>query len=45
MMTGELKKRCIEVLQKVVGDFQERRAKVTDQVIDHFMDKNKIITP
>ncbi|KAJ2958310.1 hypothetical protein NQZ79_g6077 [Umbelopsis isabellina] len=45
MMTGELKKRCIDVLQKVVGDFQERRAKVTDEVIDHFMDKNKKINP
>ncbi|KAG2184413.1 hypothetical protein INT43_000322 [Umbelopsis isabellina] len=45
MMTGELKKRCIDVLQKVVGDFQERRAKVTDAVIDHFMDKNKKINP
>lgn len=43
MMTGELKKRCIDVLQKVVGDFQERKSKVTDEVIDYFMDKNRKI--
>ncbi|CAO3690053.1 unnamed protein product [Umbelopsis ramanniana] len=45
MLTGELKKRCIEELQKVVGNFQERKAKVTDEVIDYFMDKNRKIVP
>lgn len=45
MLTGELKKRCIEELQKVVGSFQERKAKVTDEVIDYFMDKNRKIVP
>lgn len=44
MMTGELKKRCIEVLQKVVREFQERKAKVTDETIEYFMDKNRKIT-
>ncbi|KAH8553483.1 hypothetical protein BGW37DRAFT_465600 [Umbelopsis sp. PMI_123] len=43
MLTGELKKRCIEELQKIVGDFQARKAKVTEEVIDYFMDKNRKI--
>ncbi|KAI8584770.1 hypothetical protein K450DRAFT_217940 [Umbelopsis ramanniana AG] len=43
LLTGELKKRCIDELQRVVGAFQERKAKVTDEVIDYFMDKNRTI--
>jgi tryptophanyl-tRNA synthetase len=37
MLTGEIKKRCIEVLQAYVKGFQERRAKVTDEVRKEFM--------
>jgi tryptophanyl-tRNA synthetase len=44
-MTGELKKITIELLQKFVGDFQERRSKVTDEVVAYFMDKNRKINP
>lgn len=41
-MTGELKKLAIEALQKVVADFQERRAKVTDEVLESFMKPRKL---
>ena len=44
-MTGELKKRCIEVLQKVVGDFQKRRAEVTEETVNYFMDASRKIEP
>ncbi|KAF0412500.1 tryptophanyl-tRNA synthetase [Gigaspora margarita] len=43
MMTGELKARCIEVLQKFVGEFQERKSKITDETLKSFMDPNKKI--
>lgn len=42
LLTGELKKLAIESLQKVVGDFQERRAKVTDEVLESFMKPRKL---
>ncbi|KAK8207897.1 tryptophan--tRNA ligase [Zalaria obscura] len=42
LSTGELKKRCIEELQKFVGAFQERRAKVTDEVLRQFMTPRKL---
>ncbi|KAH8810794.1 tryptophanyl-tRNA synthetase [Xylogone sp. PMI_703] len=37
MLTGEIKKRCADELAKYCTAFQERRAKVTDEVLDHFM--------
>ncbi|KAM3439251.1 hypothetical protein MY4824_002780 [Beauveria thailandica] len=37
MLTGELKAICIENLQKYVAEFQERRAKATDDVVAQFM--------
>ncbi|KAG6359407.1 hypothetical protein INS49_012928 [Diaporthe citri] len=37
MLTGELKALCIKYLQDYVKEFQENRAKVTDEVRDHFM--------
>ncbi|WFD35804.1 tryptophan--tRNA ligase [Malassezia cuniculi] len=45
MLTGELKKRCIEVLQKVVGDFQARKAQITDEMLDQYMDASRKIDP
>lgn len=45
MLTGEMKQKCIAILQKVVKDFQEARAKVTDEVVDYFMDPNRKIDP
>jgi len=43
MLTGELKKRCIEVMQEYVADFQEKRAKVTDQVLESYMTPRRLI--
>ena len=37
MLTGELKKICIEHLQEFVKGFQERRAKVTEETRKEFM--------
>lgn len=37
MLTGEIKAKCIEQLQVYVKGFQERRAKVTDEVVKEFM--------
>lgn len=37
MLTGELKQRCIQELQAYVQAFQERRAKVTDEIREEFM--------
>jgi tryptophanyl-tRNA synthetase len=37
MLTGELKQRCIKELQAFVGGFQERKEKVTDEVVGLFM--------
>jgi len=38
LMTGELKAKCIAVLQEFVVGFQERRKKVTDEIVNEFMD-------
>ncbi|KAJ7460935.1 hypothetical protein B0H11DRAFT_2160396 [Mycena galericulata] len=45
LLTGQLKSKCIDLLQKFVGDFQERKAKVTEAEIDAFMDQNRKINP
>lgn len=37
LLTGQLKKELIGVLQKLVGEHQERRAKVTDDIVREFM--------
>ncbi len=37
MLTGELKAKCISELQAYVKGFQERRSKVTEEIIDEFM--------
>jgi tryptophanyl-tRNA synthetase len=42
MLTGEVKKILIEVIQEFVRDFQERRKKVTDDDVNHFMQIRKI---
>ena len=36
ILTGEMKARCISELQKFVGEFQERRGKVTHEVMREF---------
>ncbi|KAF9457232.1 tryptophanyl-tRNA synthetase [Collybia nuda] len=45
LLTGQLKARCIELLQDFVGDFQERKAKVTDDDVTAFMDPSRKIEP
>lgn len=42
MLTGELKQRCIAVLQNFVGKFQENRAKVTEETVKHFADTTRL---
>lgn len=42
LLTGDMKKRCITELQSFVGSFQERRAKVTDEVLKGFMALRKL---
>lgn len=37
MLTGELKEVLIQQLQKMVAEIQERRAEVTDELVDKFM--------
>lgn len=37
MLTGELKAICIKYLQDYVKEFQDLRAKVTEEVVDEFM--------
>ncbi|EKM55956.1 uncharacterized protein PHACADRAFT_256928 [Phanerochaete carnosa HHB-10118-sp] len=45
LLTGEMKKKCIEVLQEYVKTFQENKAKVTDEVVKAFMDPHRKIEP
>ena len=37
MLTGELKKELVAVLQKLVCEHQQRRAAVTDDIVKQFM--------
>ncbi|KAI9699733.1 MAG: hypothetical protein M1836_002767 [Candelina mexicana] len=43
--TGSLKARCIKELQIFVKEFQERKAKVTDELLDEFMTARKLDFP
>lgn len=45
LLTGQLKARCIQVLQDFVKDFQARKAKVTDADVHAFMDVTRKIEP
>jgi len=38
LTTGALKQRCIQVLQEFVGAFQKRRAAITQEEVEKFMD-------
>lgn len=42
MLSGEIKKEIITVLQKIVGEYQERRAKVTDEDVKKFCEIRKL---
>ncbi len=37
MLTGELKKELVSVLQALVGKHQEKRKEVTDDIVKTFM--------
>ncbi|CDZ96825.1 tryptophanyl-trna synthetase [Phaffia rhodozyma] len=45
MLSGEIKKLCIAKIQEFVQGFQDRRAKVTDELTKQFMDKDRKIDP
>jgi len=45
LLTGQLKARCIQVLQGLVKGFQERRSKITDAEVAKFMDASRKIDP
>jgi tryptophanyl-tRNA synthetase len=42
MLTGDLKKECIAVVQKYVKEFQEARAKVSDDIMKDYMTPRKL---
>ena len=42
MLTGELKQRCIKELQDFVKGFQERKAKITAEIVQEFMSPRKL---
>jgi len=42
MLTGELKAKCITELQTYVRGFQERRAAVTDELVEDFFSRKKL---
>eukprot|EP00112_Aurelia_sp_Birch-Aquarium-sp1_P017793 Seg4168.2 transcript_id=Seg4168.2/GoldUCD/mRNA.D3Y31 product="Tryptophan-tRNA ligase cytoplasmic" protein_id=Seg4168.2/GoldUCD/D3Y31 len=42
LLTGELKKELISVLQPLIAEHQERRKKVTDEVVKEFMTPRKL---
>ncbi|KAI5961398.1 WRS1 [Candida pseudojiufengensis] len=43
ILSGEMKKECIEVLQEFVAAYQERRGKVDDDIVDKFMKPHKLV--
>ena len=42
ILSGEMKARCIEVLQELVAEHQERREKATDEVVEEFWKIRKL---
>lgn len=43
VLSGEMKQECISVIQKYVQEYQQRRAKIDDSVIDAFMKPHKLV--
>ncbi|CEP63441.1 tryptophan--tRNA ligase WRS1 LALA0_S08e02520g [Lachancea lanzarotensis] len=43
LLSGEMKKLCIDVLQDFVREFQERKSKVNDQIVEQFMKPHKLV--
>jgi len=42
MLTGEVKALLIDIINAFLKDFQEKRSKITDQDVEHFMAIRKI---
>lgn len=42
MMSSEMKKKAIEVIQGIIGDFQERRKTITDATLEQFTNVRKL---
>lgn len=42
MLTGELKKELIDVLQPLIAEHQARRKEVTDEIVREFMTPRKL---
>lgn len=42
LLTGELKKALIEVLQPLIAEHQARRKEVTDEIVKEFMTPRKL---
>ncbi|KAI5169581.1 tryptophanyl-tRNA synthetase [Pancytospora epiphaga] len=43
LTTGEMKKRCIEVLQAFISEYQQRRREVTDDLVAQYMDISRFM--
>ena len=43
MLTGEIKKELIDVLQKLIGSHQEKRKQVTEEIVKKFMTPRKLV--
>lgn len=43
VLSGEMKKECISVIQQYVSAYQERRSKIDDKLIDAFMKPHKLV--
>lgn len=42
MLTGEIKKICIDMMQKYVADYQEGRKEVTDELLEQYMTPRRL---
>jgi tryptophanyl-tRNA synthetase len=42
LLTGELKKELITILQKIIAEHQERRRAVTDEIVAQYMTPRKL---
>ena len=43
ILSGEMKKQCIDVLQEYIGAFQARRKAVTDEELAKFMTPHQLV--
>lgn len=43
LLSGELKKICIDTLQEFIAEFQKRRSEVSNEVLNSFMNPHKLV--